>query len=871
MSWKRFFRREKWNEERARELEAHLQIEADENASRGVPADEARFAAQRKLGNTTLIREDIYHMNSLGFLDILWQDLKFGLRMLRKKPGFTAAAVLTLALGMGATTAIFSVVNSVLLRPLPYSDARSVIVIHETNPAVGVISDSYPNFLDWRQQTKTFSQMAAANTRSFNLSGTDQPENIGGLGVSPNFLSLLGVNPILGRDILPDEEKKGTAPVALISYKMWQSHFAGDQNVLGKPIQLDGRSFTIVGVLPPSFFFLDQADVITPIGVWIDGDLMDRGSRGDLEVIARLAPGATFSRARAEMRGITANLSRQYPDANLNFGIALSTIRDAFVSDTRPAILVLFGAVLFVLLIACANVANLYLVRGAERAKEVALRLALGASRARVIRQMLTESLLLAIFGGGLGMLLGIMSLAGLRRLIPADSLMGMDIRMDPGVFFFAAALIIFAAIAFGLVPALAATRPDVQEALKEGGRGGSTSRKQNRLRGSLAVVETALALVLLVGAGLMLKSLYRLFQVSPGFLPDRMLSMSINLSSSRYAKDEAVISFWQQTLDRVRALPGVESAAIGNHLPFTDEHGRSDMHFADLPLPQPGHFPHPDRHSISPGYLKAMGQPLLSGRDFTENDNEKAPLVALINQKMAQTFFPNGNAVGRRFKFGRGEAGNFITIVGVVADTKMYGLANPPRYEIYMPFRQDDSSSAHLVMRSSVNPTSLASAARLVIAAVDKDQAVTGVATMQRLVNDSVSTQHVTLVLLEIFGALALLLAAIGIYGVTAYTVALRTQEFGIRMALGAQRQDILQMVLALGAKLALLGVAIGLLAALALSRLLSGLLYSVSASDPFTFACVAGVLVIVTLIACYIPAMRAMKVDPMIALRHE
>jgi predicted permease len=870
MSWKRFFRRRKWDEERTRELAAHLQIEVDENISRGMLPDEARYAANRKLGNATQIREEIFHMNSIGFLEILWQDVRFGARMLRKKMGFTIAAILTLALGMGATTSIFSVVDSVLLRALPYRDASQVLVMRETNPSVGEVSVSYLDFLDWRQQSVTFSQLAAANDRGFNLSGIDQPEAINGYGVSPNFLSLLGVRPVIGRDFAPEEEKPGAAPVVMLSNHLWQSYMGADPNVVGRNILLDGRSFTVIGVLPPTFYFLDKSDVLTPIGIWLDADMMDRGNRGDLDVIGRLAPGVSFAQAKAEMKGIAARLEKQYPGPDINVGVSLKTIHDDFVSDTRPAILVLFGAVMFVLLIACANVANLYLVRGAERSKEVAIRLVFGASRSRVVRQMLTESLLLAVFGGALGLLLGYWSLAGLRRLIPADSLMGMNIRMDGGVFLFAAALIILVAVAFGLVPALAATRPDVQDALKEGGRSSTASTRQNRLRGALAVAETALALVLLVGAGLMVKSLYRLFQVSPGFQPDHVLTMRISLRSSQYSKDAKVLTFWLQTLDQVRNIPGVESAAVGSGVPFTGDHDRTDIYFDSLPKPDLGHFPHPDCHTISADYFKVMHQPLLMGREFAEADNETAGRVGLINSNLAQRFFPNDNPIGKRFTFG-GKNPTWISIVGVAVDTKMYGLGNPSRYEIYLPYRQYPRGSMTLTVRSTTDPASLATSIREAIASIDKDQAVSQVMTMQTNIDNSVTARHATLVLLEMFGALALVLASIGIYGVMAYTVALRTHEIGIRMALGAQRIDVLRMVLGQGVRLAVLGVGIGIVAALALSHLLSTLLFSVNPNDAFIFVFVPVLLVLVTIAACCIPALRAMKVDPMIALRYE
>jgi putative ABC transport system permease protein len=803
-------------------------------------------------------------------MSAILQDLKYSLRTLAKSPGFTAVAILTLALGIGANTAIFSVVNAVLLRPLPFKKSAQLVLMRETYKQVGNVSVSYPDFLDWRQQSRSFAAMAVINNVGFNLSGVTQPENIGGYAVSPNFLELLGVRPVLGRDLLPSEEQPGTAPVLLLSYQLWQSHLGGDPGVIGRSITLDGRSFSIVGILPPAFRFLDRTDVLVPIGVFA-ADFTDRGERGDMDVVGRLARGVALSQAAVEMETIAARIAAQYPQSNHGFGAHLESFREAFTGDTRPAVLVLFGAVVFVLLIACVNVANLFLVRGAARAREIALRLAFGASRGRVIRQMLTESLVLAICGGVLGIILGAWGISGLGYLLPADSLKTIGVRMDLSVFLFAAAMIVLVAFAFGLIPALHVTRPDLQETLKEGGRSATSTSAQHRLRGALAIAETALALVLLVGAGLMLKSLYHLIQVSPGFQPARVLYMEMDLRTDQYSKDPAILNFWQQVLDHVSVIPGVEAAALGTVVPLTGNHRRSDITIEGLPTPGPGEFPHPDRHTISPDYITTMGIPLLRGRNFADADNETAPDVALINSTMARRFWNDGDPIGKRFLWGHpGKDEKWITIVGVVADNKLYGLDNPARLEVYSPYRQRPSADMSLVVRSAVDPASLTSAVRAAVATIDKDQPIFDVHTMQQLVDDSISTRRLTLVLLGIFSALALILAAIGIYGVMAYTVVLRTQEIGIRIALGAQQKDVLRLILGQGARIAFFGVAIGLTVAAALARLLSSLLFSVSASDPVTFAAVAVMLVAVALLACYIPARRALRVDPIIALRY-
>ena len=804
-------------------------------------------------------------------MSTMLQDLKFAIRMLVKSPGFTVVAILSLALGIGANTAIFSVVNAVLLRPLPFKNPSQLVVMRESYKLVGNVSVSYPNFLDWRQQSHSFSALAAVEARGFNLSGVAQPENIGGYAVSPNFLALVGVRPILGRDFLPSEENQGTAPVILLSYQLWQTHLGGDPAVLGRAISLDGRSFTIIGILPPTFRYLDRSDVLVPIGVFAN-EMGDRGDRGDMDVVGRLSPGVPLSQAAVEMNTITARLAEQYPQTNHGFGAYLASFREVFTGDTRLAVLVLFGAVVFVLLIACVNVANLFLVRGAARAREIALRLAFGASRVRVIRQMLTESLVLAVCGGILGIILGAWGISALGYLLPADSLKSMGVRMDVSVFLFAAFIVVLVAFAFGLIPALQTSRPDLHETLKEGGRSATSTNAQNRLRGGLAIAETALALVLLVGAGLMLKSLYHLIQVSPGFQPAHVLTMEMDLRTDRYSKAPAILNFWQQLLDRVRVIPGVETAALGSSIPLSGDHSRGDVTIEGLPIPGPGEFPHPDRHTISTAYLTAMGIPLLRGRNFSDSDNETAPDVALINSTMARRFWADGDPIGKRFLWGHPDTDKkWFTIVGVVADTKLYGLDNPARLEIYYPYLQRPNSDMNLVVRSAVDPSSLTASIRAAVAAIDKDQPIFAVHTMQELVDDSISTRRLTLVLLGIFSALALILAAIGIYGVVAYSVALRTQEIGIRMALGAQSQDVLRLVLGQGARIAFFGVAIGLAAAAALARLLSSLLFSVSASDPITFATVAVLLIAVALLACYIPARRALRVDPIIALRYE
>ena len=867
-----FFAKQNNDRELDDELRSYIDQLAEDKIRAGMKPEDARRAARIELGGVEQVKENVREIRVGAWFDSFLQDLRYGARMLRKNPGFTAVAVLTLALGIGANTAMFSVINAVLLRPLPYTNPQQLLVLQELSPSVGVHSPSYPDFLDWRKQSKTMPQMAALNNRSFNLSGVAQPENINGYAVSPNCLSLFGVRPILGRDFLPSEETPGTAPVAILSYALWQSHFGADPNISGKNLTLDGQTFAIVGVLPPNIRFLDQTDLLAPIGVWA-GEMMNRGDRGDMAGIGRLAPGASVAQARAEMDTIAANLRKEYP-INAGISVSVTPLRVELAGDARPAILVLFGAVVFVLLIACVNVANLFLARSAARAREIAVRQACGASSQRLVRQMLTESFVLAVFGGGLGIAAGALGIQGLRRLVPTNILQGAVITMDRGVLLFSAAMVVLVAVAFGLAPAWQASQPRVHETLKEGGRSSTSGAQQNRLRSALVIAETALALVLLVGAGLMMKSMYRLLQVNPGFRPERVLTMEIDLRTAQYSKPEASLAFWHQVLDRVRVLPGVEAAALGTVVPLTGDHSRADVTIEGMATPEPGKYPHPDYHSVSAGYLDALTIPLLRGRNFAAADTKTAPPVALVNYTMARRFWPNSDAIGKRLRFGHPEWKDdfpWITVVGVVGDTKLYGLSNPSRLELYLPYEQSPTTEMSLVLRSSVNPASLTSAVREAVLAIDKDQPVADVNTMTQLVNNSVATPRITLVLLGLFSALALVLAAIGTYGVIAYSVQQRTHELGIRLALGAQRRDVMRLVLAHGMKLAGIGIAIGVAAAFGLTRLMASLLFGTGASDPIAFSAASIVLLLVAVAACCIPARRAMRLDPMVALRYE
>jgi putative ABC transport system permease protein len=858
------------------ELQFHVNRQIEKCMQAGMSREEARRRVRLDFGGATQIAEDCREARGTRTVEALRQDVRYGLRTLRKNPGFTCVALITLALAIGANTAIFSVVYATLLRPLPYADPSRLVVINETHPRIGTISVSYLNFLDWRAQNHVFSGMAIAAGVGYNLAGVAQPETISGQAISSNFLSLMGVHPILGRDFDAAEDKPGAAPVAMLTYVLWQSHFGARHDVIGRSISLDGRGFTVIAVLPSDFRTTEQASVIVPQGVWLTGNdsAMVRANRGDTVGIARLAPGVTLARARVEMEGIAARLTAAYPGDNDQFGIALRPIRDLFVGDVRPAILVLFAAVLFVLLIACANVANLFLMRAAGRTREIALRVAIGATSGRIVQQMLVESSLVAGFGGILGLGLAVAGMRGMGSLLPAAAMPDGGPVLDGSVLLFAVGATVLSSITFGLAPAMHSVREGMASRLRESGKSSTSSTRQNRWRTVLVVAELALSVILLAGAGLMMKSVGRLIAVDPGFRPDHLLKMSLGLTPTQYQKDGEIRAFWRRLLEGVRALPGVESAALGTNVPLTNSHGRGDITIEGMALPSPGNFPHPDGHVVSPGYLHALGIRLLRGRDFTDADSETAPRVALINARIARELFPGRDPVGKRFIHGRpgpGRTPMWITIVGVVDDTRMYGLANPSRLEIYRPLGQGAPDEMALVVRSRLEPASLTSSIRAVVGSIDRNQPITEITTMDQLVQDSVGSRRVTLILLGLFSALALVLAGVGIYGVISYSVAQRTQEIGIRVALGASRGDVMKMVLLQGVRIAGVGVAIGTLAAFVLTRYLEGLLFRVSPGDPGTFGGVVLVLAAVALLACYVPARRTLRVDPMTALRYE
>ena len=812
-------------------------------------------------------------------METIWQDIRYGARMLIKAPGFSIVAIMALALGIGANTAIFSVVNAVLLRPLPYAEAERLIVPwgskSETQHHTVV---SYPDFVDWQEQTQTLEHVAAYIASGALLrEGDAAPEVIAGANVSADLVALLDVAPVLGRPFTRAEDQPDAAPVIVLGYSLWQRRFNADPHIIGRQIRIGTTSTTVVGVMPEGFRFPAQAtktEFLRPLALVI-GERTKRRNSYSLRLIARLKPGATVEAAESEMRAIGVRLEQQYPDEGFRLGARLITVHEEVTWGVRTPLLVLLGAVGFVLLIACANVANLLLARAAGRHKEMAIRAALGAGRLRVVRQLLTESLLLSLLGGTVGLLVALWGIHILLASSPIEIPRLKDVGMDPGVMVFTAVVSVLTGIIFGLVPALQASRTNFQDALKEGGRS-ATGGPRNRVRALLVVVEVALSLVLLIGAGLLGKSFLLLSEVRPGFDPEHVLSTDLSLAKTKYPKAEQQQSAFAEIVKRAAALPGVEAAAVIYPLPFGGTGTANTFVIAGRPAVRPEDKPISNHRVISPDYFRALNIPLLRGRSFDERDTQHAPPVLLVNETFARRFFAGTEALGQHIMI-EGEAGDRAVppareIIGVVGDVRHESLDTESGPEYYVPYTQAPEAFMSLVVRSSgTNPESLAATVREAIRQIDKDQYVAAIQPMTQLVADSVARRRFNTLLTGLFAVVALLLASIGIFGVMNYTVAQRTQEIGLRVALGAQTRDVLRLVLGQGMQLILFGLAVGLATSLALTRVLAGMLYGVTPTDPQTFAAVSLLLAGVALLACYIPARRATKVDPLVALRCE
>jgi putative ABC transport system permease protein len=805
--------------------------------------------------------------------EMLMRDIRYSLRMLWRRPGFTAVAVVTLALGIGANTAIFSVVNSVLLAPLPYEDPDRLVMVWERQ----VISNtnqqpvSWLNFEDWKGQNKVFEQLAASRSATFNLTRGEKTERVTGARVTNNLYSLLRVRPILGRDFLEAEGRPGAAAVTLVSHGLWQRLYGADPKLVGQAIQVDGSPYTVIGVLPPGLSFpTADTDVVVPL---IPSTGEQVRANHFIRVLGRLRAGVSLAEARAEMDTIGARLEQQYPATNAGWRVELIPLYEQLVGKARPALLVLLGAVGCILLIACANVANLLLGRAVGREMELAVRTALGASRLRLIRQLLTESVLLSLCGGLLGLLLAVWGVPVLTRLgagsIPRAGEIGISYR----VLGFTVLVSLFTGVVFGIVPALQSSSGRLTSSLKEGRRGSTSGLMHKRVLGLLVVSEVALALVLLVGAGLMIRSFESVRRVSPGYDPRGILTVGVGLSPIKYPGLQQQAAFYQEFIDRVETLPGVVSVAGVSRAPVAAVVSSTDFTIQGMPV-EPGHEPDADYRVISPRYFQTMGIPILGGREFTARDTKDAPDAVIVNKALAERYWPGADPLGRRIQLSA-ETTRWREVVGVVGNEKLSGLDKETAPAIYVPLTQNSFPGAlrslFLVVRAQGEPTSLAPGVQKELRSMDEEQAVFQVRLLEEVIYDSLAQRRFNSLLLVIFAALAGLLASVGIYGVIAYAVTQRTHELGVRLALGARPLDVFKLVLGEGLKLALIGIAVGLFAALALTRVLSTLLYGVSTTDPATFMIIPLLLTSVALLASYVPARRATKVDPMVALRSE
>ena len=862
--------RKRAEQEAEEEIQTHLELETHEKIEEGHSLEEARYAARRAFGSVAISKEESRAIWGFGSVEALWQDLRFGARMLLKQPGFTLIAILTLALGIGANTAIFSIVNAVLLRPFPYQDPESLMVLQENISGMVNNTVSYPNFADWRaQNTLCDSIVAVRANESFNLTGTGEPERLQGRIVSAEFFSTLGIKLFVGRGFLAEEDRPGATPAVILSYELWQRRFGADPSLIGQQLTLNNQSFTVVGVTPPNFQFGIEADVTVPIGLQAER-FRTRGGDPGIIVVARLKPHVSTEQALTELNLIAARLEQQYPETNKGRRVRMTPLHESIVGPVRQPLLILLGAVGLVLLIACANVANLLLVRASARQKEMAVRVALGASRTTIIRQLLTESILLAALGAGLGILLAFGGTSLIAAQMPDGIPRLQQSQVDAPVLIFTLVISLLTGLLFGLVPALQASRPNLTEGLKEGERGSSGRRLW--LRSALVAGEIALTLTLLVGAGLLIQSFRRVLQVDPGFNPRNLLMMQVSVNNP---DGQQVANFFEQLQQKVRSLPGVKSVAVSNGLPFANANrpifiieGRPDANDKSSGI----------RYTVSPDYFQTLGIELIKGRTFTAQDTRDSQRVIVIDELLAQQYFPNEDPLGKRLKHGPDTPS--LEIVGIVRHVKQDSLDGQAtdQAQFYTNFNQislqgmpSNVRRINLLVRTEVEPLSLASAVRGQVAALNKDQAIFNVRTMEQVLAQSLAPRRFSMMLLMVFAVVALGLASLGIYGLMSYAVAQNAREIGVRMALGAEVSDVLKLVIGQGMKLVSIGLAVGLVMAIAMTRFISALLFDVSATDPSTFIVIALLLTVVALLACYLPARRATNVDPLVVLRSE
>jgi putative ABC transport system permease protein len=855
--WKRFrvlLQRDRLDRELEEEMQSHLRMQAEEIEAAGMPAEEARYAARRQFGNPAFLKEESRGLWGWRWADALAQDLRFALRLIRRNPAFSAIAILTLGLAIGGNTLVFSLVDAVVLRPLPFADPGRLMMLWTVeSESQRAMNSSYPDFRDWQGQSRTFEAMAAFALPSYNLTGAAEPERVDALAATPGLFHLLGIEPAVGRSFTAGEGR-----VALLSHSLWMRSFGGDAGAVGRAVSLDGSRYIIVGVMPPGFHFPPRRfggdpEVFVPLVPHHDRTVHE------LQVIGRLRPAATVQQARAEMTAIAARLARNFPEKLRRQGVSIDPLHERVVADARRTGLVLMGAIGFVLLIACANVANLLLAQGAARRRELAIRIAIGAGRGRLIRQLLVESVLLAALGGAVGVALAYAGLPLLASLVPERTVFFMrvhdsGVHLNLAVLAFTAAVALGAGILFGLLPAFKSTAP---------ARSSSPQFRQGRWRGALVALEISLAFVLLAGAGLMLNSMLRLLATDPGFRTTHLLTAYLALPEHTYGDPKSKSAFFRQALERLEALPEVASAGATTSLPLTRDFSLTRLEIGQNP-PVTGRAA---VQSISPGYFPAIGTPLVRGRQFTAADTGASARVAIINRSMAQRYWPNQEPLGRSFVLG----GAPVAIVGIVADARTYSRQEAPWPELYLPYTQQPAGQMYFVLRTAANPASLAPAMKKEIWRVNPNLPLTDIRTMDALVSTDIAVRRFLLLLVGAFALTALALSGVGVYGVVSYSVRQRTQEIGIRMALGASRRDVILLVLRQTAAWLLAGMAAGIAGALALTRLLSAHLYGVKPTDPGTFALVAVFLAGIALAANALPARRAARIDPLVALRYE
>ena len=868
----------RWGKRRGREselkseLEQHLRQATDERVERGASVEDARADARREFGNENVVRETTRDMWAWRWLEDALQDVRYGLRTLRKNPGFTAIAIFTLALGIGPNTAMFSVLNAVLLRPLPYYQQDRLIVMQEHTAEHGSESVSYPDFQDWQKQQDVFERMALYVGQNLNLTGMGDAEHLRGAVASSNLFSILGLNAAVGQTFSPDDDLPTSAPKVVLSYGFWRQKFGGDRNVVGRAITMNDRVFTIIGVIG------DVQTVPRNVQMWTNFGLQaarpqlgQRDNHMGFSAIGRMKNGVTEQQARAEMTAIAGRLSTQYPETNTGMSVLLTPMLETMVGEYRQELILLAGAVGFVLLIACANLANLLYARGANREQELAMRSAMGAGRGRLIRQLLTESILLAMMGGAAGVLLAFLSRGAIVAMSPANAARFPDTRVDGAVIAFAFGISLVTGILFGLSPAWKFARTNLRDVMQEGGRGSSDVSGRARLRQTLIAAEVALTLVLLASASLLIQSLKRTESVKLGFDPNRLLMLDVDLVAKRYTNKAQVNGFYDQLLERIRALPGVTGATLNSAAPL-DTNWQTNFEVEGHAPFAPGQAPSAEICVVDTDYFRVMRIPILHGRSFGREESSGPPTI-IVDEAFARQIWPGEDAIGKRLILWRGSpVMSTMTVVGVVPTVRLYGYTEQPHFlQLYFPQVQIAENSPTVLVRASGDPSALAGPIRGLVHEIDPTRAVFAVRTLEQDLKDSVSSARLMVSLLSIFAALALVMASAGLYGVVSYSVSRRRREIGIRMALGAQSKQVMWMIVAQGLRPAVIGIAIGVVGAIASGKVLQSLLYETPARDPLTLAGVSVLLALLVLAASYIPGRRAMRVDPIIALRHE